>query len=134
MEYPTPYQQYRRLTIEIATNTMSAMNSGEGAKKVTEVTRRDIVDALLLANRPFHGRLDLIAFLRRIWRLGEMPSTDYRFENAEGDIWQHMVNNSDWSNAELLYHHLGILDVPDETFAQFLETCVHPLVLPDLVE
>jgi hypothetical protein len=33
-----------------------------------------------------------------------MPSTDSRFQNAEGDIWQHMVNNSDWDYQYLLYN------------------------------
>lgn len=42
-----------------------------------------------------------------------------------------MVRNSDWSEAELLYSRLGRTDVTDEQFAQFLETCVHPLVLPE---
>jgi len=100
-------------------------------RKITEVTRRDIIDELVLADEPFHGRLDLIAFIRRIWPLKSMPSADRRFKDAEGDIWQHMVNNSDWTHDELLYNHLGILDVPDDVFAQFLETCVHPLASPD---
>lgn len=100
-------------------------------RRITEVTRREIVDELVLADKPFHGRLDLVAFLRRIWPLKSMPSTDYRFDDAEGDIWQHMVNNSDWSFSELLYDRLRILDVPDELFALFLETCVHPLVSSD---
>jgi len=60
-----------------------------------------------------------------------MASTDHRFKNAEGDIWQHMVNNSDWDQPELLYQRLKILDIPDEQFARFLETCLHPLVLSD---
>jgi AbiJ N-terminal domain 3/TIR domain len=100
--------------------------------RISETTRRDIVDALLLdKSAPFHGRLDLVSFLRRIWPLGSMLSTDHRFKDAEGDIWQHMVNNSDWDESELLYRRLQITDIPDERFAKFLETCVHPLVTPD---
>jgi len=60
-----------------------------------------------------------------------MPSTDGRFKNAEGDIWQHVVNNNDWELSELLYRRLEITEIPDERFARFLETCVHPLVTPD---
>lgn len=96
--------------------------------KITEVTRRNIIDALLLDKEPFYGRLDLVGFLRRVWPLKDMPSTDYRFENAEGDIWQHMVRNEDWTNEDLLYSKLDVLDMPDERFAKFLEECVHPLV------
>lgn len=100
-------------------------------QKITEIARRDIVDALLLDREPFYGRLDLISFLNRIWPLGSMPSEDHRFKDAAGDIWQHMVNNSDWSDSELLYRRLDIANMADERFARFLETCVHPLACPD---
>jgi AbiJ N-terminal domain 3/TIR domain len=100
--------------------------------RISEITRRDIIDVLLLdKSAPFHGRLDLISFLKRVWPLGSMPSTDGRFKDAEGDIWQHMVNNYDWDESELLYRYLHITDIPDERFAKFLETCVHPMVTPD---
>lgn len=102
-------------------------------QKITEITRRDIVDALLLdTSWPFNGRMDLISFLQRIWKLDQMPSEDRRYNNATSDIWQHMVNNSDWDDSELLYRRLNIEHVPDEMFACFLETCVHPLVCPEL--
>lgn len=100
-------------------------------QKISEITRRDIVDALLLDRQPFYGCMDLISFLKRVWPLGSMPSEDSRFSDAEGDIWQHMVNNSDWSDSELLYRRLGIANVSDERFARFLETCVHPLACPE---
>ena len=96
--------------------------------KITEVTRRNIVDALLLDSEPFSGRLDIVGFLRRVWPLKDMPSTDGRFDDAEGDIWQHTVRNDDWTTDYLLCDRLDILDVPDERFGKFLEECVHPLV------
>lgn len=99
--------------------------------KISEVTRRNIIDYLLLREYPFHGRLDLISFLKRIWDLSSMPSTDYRFKNAEGDIWQHMVNNYDWDYDYLLYTYLDLLGCSDEIFLKFVETCVHPVVLYD---
>jgi len=101
------------------------------AMNISEVTRRNIIDYLLLRETPFHGRLDVISFLKRIWDLSAMPSTDSRFENAEGDIWQHMVRNSDWDDNFLLYNYLDLLGCNDETFLKFLETCLHPVVLPD---
>jgi len=107
------------------------LSSDPKKHRITEITRRDIVDALVLGKESFHGRLDLISFLKRVWPLGAMPSQDSRFQDAEGDIWQHMVNNSDWDLPELLYRRLGITDISDERFARFLETCVHPLVTPD---
>jgi hypothetical protein len=97
-------------------------------KRITEITRRNIIDALLLDQDPFHGRLDLVGFLRRVWPLKDMRSTDSRFDDAEGDIWQHMINNDDWTSDHLFYDRLDILDIPDELFVKFLEECVHPLV------
>lgn len=98
---------------------------------ISEVTRRNIIDYLFLRDYPFHGRLDLINFLNRIWDLSSMPSTDNRFENAEGDIWQHMINNNDWEYDYLLYTYLDLLKCNDERFLTFLETCLHPVVLYD---
>jgi hypothetical protein len=110
---------------------MQAPLPQDAAKRISEISRREIVDALLLAHEPFHGNLDLISFLKRVWPLHEMPSTDGRFQDAEGDIWQHMVNNNDWSYSELLYTRLKVVDISDEQFARFLEYCVHPLVSSD---
>jgi hypothetical protein len=100
-------------------------------QRITEITRREIVDRLLLESEPFYGRLGLIPFLQRVWPLSQMPSRDSRFKNAEGDIWQHMVNNDDWTSPELLYERLDLATVPDEQFGRFLESCLHPLINPD---
>lgn len=98
---------------------------------ISEVTRRNLIDYLLIREYPFHGRLDLISFLKRIWELSSMPSTDHRFKDAEGDIWQHLINWADWEYEYLLYTYLDLLDCNDETFLKFLETCLHPVVLSD---
>jgi hypothetical protein len=100
-------------------------------RKISEVTRQGLADLLLLRNTPFHGRLDLMSFLKRVWPLGQMVSSDQRFQDAAGDIWQHVVNNNDWSYSELLHDRLNILTIGDEQFGRFLELCVHPLVLGD---
>lgn len=96
--------------------------------RISELTRRDIIDSLLLKDYPFHGRLDLIAFLKRVWDLSSMPSTDGRFKTAEGDIWQHMINNYNWNDAYLLLEYLELLSCDDKTFCRFLEECLHPVV------
>ncbi len=96
--------------------------------KITEITRRAIVDALILRPKSFHGDLDYMDFLKRIWRLASMPSTDVRFDNAEGDIWKHTVANEDWSVSYLLFDYLKLGSCPDESFVRFIETALHPLV------
>ena len=98
----------------------------EPTNKISELTRRDVIDVLLIPEQEFYGQLDLIVFLKAIRPLNEMPSTDFRFADAEGDICQHMINNHDWSNYQLLYEKLDLLTLPDELFCRFLEQCVHP--------
>ena len=105
--------------------------------RITELTRYDIVDALLAdKERPFYGTLDLISFLKKVWNLNSMPSDDTRFKTAEGDIWQHAVNNYDWSDDYLLKERLQISEMPDQQFARFLEACIEPVVVrtPERIE
>lgn len=97
--------------------------------RISEITRRHLIDELLMLN--ITGRLNLIDFLKRIWNLGTLPSTDRRFSNAEGDIWQHTINNSDWSDQYLYYDYLELLTCDDNLFLLFLEQVVHPAVRED---
>jgi AbiJ N-terminal domain 3/TIR domain len=98
--------------------------------RITELTRYDIVNALLAdRDQPFYGTLDSISFLKRIWNLESMPSQDSRFKTAEGDIWQHTVNNDDWDDDFLLKNRLRISAIPDQQFARFLEACIEPAVV-----
>ncbi|MGC2878318.1 hypothetical protein [Bacillus subtilis] len=98
-----------------------------GLYTISELTRKNIMNYLYSKNN-VEGSLDLIDFLKRIWNLEDMPSTDTRFHNAAGDIWQHMINNSDWDEAYLYENYLELLTATDEIFIQSLEQVVHPLV------
>ena len=101
-------------------------------QRITQITRQELIDCFFrFPDEPFCGRGDLITFLKRTFPLDQMPSRDLRFKSAEGDIWQHMINNEDWSETELLFSRLNILGIPDEQFIRFLEARVHPLVCPD---
>ena len=76
--------------------------------RITEITKRDILDLFrngleiddLFETKTvkyyYFGRLDEIDFLKRIYDLKKIPSNDSRFKDAEGDIWQHTVNNDDY--------------------------------------
>ncbi|MFP3409426.1 hypothetical protein SB757_32940, partial [Pseudomonas sp. SIMBA_065] len=61
-------------------------------------TRRNIFDILKIEDIWWAGKLDETEFLSRIYDLESMPSTDSRYENAIGDIWQHRINNYDWED------------------------------------
>lgn len=99
---------------------------------ITEITRRDIRRALIREGICWSGELDEVEFLNRLYDLGSMPSTDSRFENAEGDIWQHRINNLDWDdNWVFADDRLQLQNGPDEIFLQFLAEIVHPVVRED---
>jgi len=70
--------------------------------------------------------------LQRLWDLESMPSTDNRFDNAAGDIWQHRHNNDDWDD-DWIYsdRRFDLLGGRAEMFLAFLAEMVHPLVRPD---
>ncbi len=105
------------------------------ASKISEITRRDIVDAIFGAQINLYGRLDEIDFLARIWDLDSMPSTDGRFENATGDIWQHTINNYDWEMGWVFSDpRFDLFHGDDETFLRFLCEGLHPVVRPEVTE
>ncbi len=105
------------------------------AIKVTEITRRDILDSVVLEAINLYGRLEETEFLSRIWDLNSMPSTDGRFENALDDIWQHTINNNDWDSRWVFSDpRFNLMRGDDETFLRFLCESIHPVVRPDSTE
>lgn len=103
------------------------------ANKITEVTRRDLIDALTGLN--WHGRLDEVEFLSRIYDLKILHSNDSRFKNALEDIIQHRFANNDWEDDWIFRdERFGIVAGDDETFLKFLSEIVHPAVRQDRKE
>jgi hypothetical protein len=97
------------------------------ARKITEITRRDLWEAL--AGVPWWGRLDEIDFLKRIYSLDLLPSTDGRYQDAAGDIFQHRVNNADWDNDWVFSDdRFGLANGEDEALLKFLSEMLHPAV------
>jgi hypothetical protein len=73
-----------------------------------------------------------VEFLNRLYDLSALPSTDSRFPTAEGDIWQHRINNYDWDDMWVFSdERLQLAVGPDEVFLQFLAEMVHPVVRED---
>ncbi|HLP88473.1 MAG TPA: hypothetical protein VK184_07780 [Nostocaceae cyanobacterium] len=100
--------------------------------KISPYDRQNLLDAIITQAEALgvtiEGKLDLIDFLRRIWPLDRMPSTDKRFRTAVEDITQHMVMNSDWNYYYLFDSILDIKNINDETFLRFIEEIAHPVV------
>ena len=74
-------------------------------------------------------------FLSRLFNLGSLPSTDGRFKDAAGDIWQHRVNNYDWEANWVFYDpRFSLMNGDDDSFLAFLCETIHPIVRPDPAE
>lgn len=102
-------------------------------KKISEATRRDLVDYLLLEKVHWAGRLEEPDFLARIFDVNALPSKDHRFTNAYRDIWQHRVNNpNDWEDDWVFYDsRFDLLHADDDQFLTFLCETLHPVVRSD---
>ena len=103
------------------------------ARTISEITRRNIFDALRLDNVQWAGRLSETEFLARLYNLDSIPSTDHRFHDVAGDIAQHRVSNpDDWPDDWVFTDsRFDLADGPDDLFLRFLCEMVHPLVRQD---
>lgn len=103
--------------------------------KISELTRRDIIDFISIEGVNWAGRLEESEFLSRIYNLKEMPSGDSRFPDALGDIWQHRINNYDWDDDWVFYDpRFNLLNGDDSSLLRFLSEMLHPAVRPDMDE
>ncbi|WP_238370408.1 abortive infection family protein [Heliomarina baculiformis] len=103
--------------------------------KISERTRAAILDEMRARETAWHGALDEIAFLSRIFDLTSLPSYDSRFQNAEQDIWQHCINNFDWSQ-DWVYSdpRFRLYAADQDTFLKFICEILHPIVRKDDAE
>ncbi|MFD8898076.1 AbiJ-related protein [Streptomyces ardesiacus] len=103
--------------------------------RITEVTRMRLFDTLRLRNVDWSGRLEEVEFLKRIFKLDALESYDSRFKTAEGDIYQHRVNNYDWE-ADWVFadERFGLSRGPDAVLLRFLSEMLHPVVRTDAEE
>jgi AbiJ N-terminal domain 3/Abortive infection C-terminus len=103
--------------------------------KISQLTRRDIIDALVAEKVHWSGRLEEPEFLARIFDLESLPSLDARFRTAAGDIRQHRVNNYDWEDDWIFYDsRFNLMNGDDEVLLRFLAEILHPVVRSDPTE
>ncbi|MGH7284140.1 MAG: abortive infection family protein [Polyangiaceae bacterium] len=99
---------------------------------ISEVTRRNLFDALQLAHVHWSGRMQEDDFLARIYDLKKMPSNDHRFPSAAGDIWQHRVRNNDWDAYWVFTDaRFDLMWCADEDLLRFFCETLHPVVRSD---
>ncbi|PRH80290.1 serine/threonine protein kinase [Streptomyces solincola] len=100
--------------------------------RLTEVTRMRLFDTLRLQHTEWAGRLEEAEFLKRIFNLDAFESYDSRFQTAEGDIYQHRVNNDDWEPDWVFTdERFGLRRGPDAVLLRFLSEMLHPVVRTD---
>lgn len=111
-----------------------------GIRNISEVTKREIfvlfcegytISSWIEENTTvfyrYFGCLTEIEFLKKIYPLSEFPSTDSRFSDAEGDIWQHTVNNNDWEYGWIFTDsRFELQDGDDNILLKFLCAVFHP--------
>ena len=104
--------------------------------QISEASRRDIVDTIVVEKISWAGRLEETDFLARLFDLGALPSTDSRFPDSAGDIWQHRVNNRlDWDDDWVFYDsRFDLMGCDDGLFLRFLCETIHPVVRSDVAE
>lgn len=104
--------------------------------KITKRTRNNIFDIVKIEKVYWAGEIDDVEFLEKMFDLKSLPSTDHRFHDMAGDIWQHRINNpQDWANDWIFYDsRLDLLNVEDSLFLEFLCQMLHPVVRPDSEE
>lgn len=100
--------------------------------RISRGTRNNVLDWLALSGHSWAGRLNDEDFLSRLYDLGELGSTDTRFGDAAGDIWQHRTRNNDWDEDWVFADsRFNLRDGSDENLLNFLAETLHPLVRPD---
>jgi hypothetical protein len=98
---------------------------------VPRQVRINILDGMRLENVLWCGTLDDVEFLSRLYDLQRLPSTDSRYRDAAGDIWQHCINNDDWDRDWVFNDdRFDLMGGPSEQFLRFLCEVVHPVVRP----
>jgi hypothetical protein len=85
-------------SVEIRPRIQARSDWRSSPGRLSRRARQNIIDGLKVEKVQWMGELDDVEFLQRLWDLESMPSTDHRFENAAGDIWQHRRNNDDWDD------------------------------------
>lgn len=106
-------------------------------KSISKITKRDIYDLFkygidfyeIQLEYPYHGRLEEYDFLKRLYKLEEMPSLDSRYSDLEQDIWQHTVMHNDYDQCWIFEdERFPLKEGDDEEFLTFLCEIFHPEV------
>lgn len=96
--------------------------------KISIDNKYNILKEILSQSSPFENterEITIMDFLMLIWNLEEMPSEDSRYSNAYDDVYQHIINNNDWTYEELFSKRLKLIN-DNERFIIFINLILSP--------
>jgi hypothetical protein len=102
---------------------------------ISKETKKNIIDTLRVENIQWHGTLDEISFLERVFNLDELPgfieSPWGVSHNIRTEIKYYLDNphRCDWDIFD--DQRFNLIDRDDETFLKFICEMLHPIVRPD---
>ncbi|HEY4302333.1 MAG TPA: abortive infection family protein [Candidatus Didemnitutus sp.] len=97
---------------------------------VSEITRHLILDYLRGESAVYHGKMDEIEFLGRLFDLTKIKSDDPRSKTFRGDISTHRYQFQDWENSWIYTDdRFALARADDGLFLRFLCQMLHPLTL-----
>ena len=103
--------------------------------KISVQTRAAVLDEMRARKTAWHGEINVVDFLGRIFDLQTIPSFDSRFDTAAGDIWQHCVNNDDWDFDWIFEDkRFKLYEIEQENFLAFVVEVLNPIARKDIVE
>lgn len=107
-------------------------NNSSDASTISDKTRQNIFDYLTAQNVWYAGQIEESDFLQRIFDLASVKSNDPRYPTFCGDLYQHRVMNSDWSDNWIYSDpRFNLKKCSDQIFTKFLCEMLHPLVRSD---
>lgn len=117
-------EEYDNNELSAAVLRVSSHNPGD----ISDITRRDIVKALNSYN-PLFSEVDIYDCLNIIASetLSVPANNSILCSELQKDIYQHYINNDDYTNEELLIR-CGVLICSQSKFLRFLEELLHPLL------
>lgn len=120
------------LGVEIAPQRVLPPGTKSPDGTIGQETRTSILDEMRARETIWYGALSVVDFLNRIFDLDSMPSFDGRYKTATEDIWQHCINNDDWS-LDWIYtdSRFCLYKVHQETFLKFVVEVLNPIVRKD---
>jgi len=90
--------------------------------KLSDKIKTELFKLILKQDNAFGGNNhpeDVLDFCNSIWDLRNMSSGDNRYSNAYDDIFQHIVNNSDYDYEYLFLSRLKLLE-GDKQYEKFI--------------